>query len=67
MDSNITIILTDVSIKVKIVLELRDSIEIVQSSEYARFLALLMPAFTYILSNVAPIFVSVAPAQVRAF
>ena len=39
----------DNTVKVAIVTELRDSIEIVQSVEYPRFLALLMPSFTHIL------------------
>ncbi|KAJ3100237.1 hypothetical protein HDU97_002421, partial [Phlyctochytrium planicorne] len=53
----------DIEIKVKIVSELRDSIEIVQSLEYPRVLALLMPAFHQLLQEVSPVFVSNSPQQ----
>ncbi|KAI8925789.1 hypothetical protein BC831DRAFT_256646 [Entophlyctis helioformis] len=44
----------DNKVKVAIVTELRDSIEIVQSVEYPRFLAFLLPVFISILSSVEP-------------
>jgi len=57
--------ITDVKLKVKIASELRDSVEIFQSVEYARFLSILMPVFTDILMNGQPVFASNAPEQVR--
>lgn len=51
-------------LKVKIASELRDSVEIFQSVEYARFLSILMPVFTDILMNGQPVFASNAPEQV---
>ena len=54
----------DVKLKVKIASELRDSVEIFQSVEYARFLSILMPVFTDILMNGQPVFASNAPEQV---
>ncbi|KAF9958937.1 hypothetical protein BGZ72_010618 [Mortierella alpina] len=53
----------DVKLKVKIASELRDSVEIFQSVEYARFLSILMPVFTDILMNGQPVFASNAPEQ----
>ncbi|KAF9581361.1 hypothetical protein BGW38_001654, partial [Lunasporangiospora selenospora] len=53
----------DVKLKVKIASELRDSVEIFQSVEYARFLSILMPVFTDILQNGLPVFASNAPEQ----
>lgn len=54
----------DVKLKVKIASELRDSVEIFQSVEYARFLSILMPVFSDILMNGQPVFASNAPEQV---
>lgn len=56
--------IADVKLKVKIASELRDSVEIFQSVEYARFLSILMPVFTDILMNGQPVFASNAPEQV---
>ncbi|KAG0235555.1 hypothetical protein B0O80DRAFT_498171 [Mortierella sp. GBAus27b] len=53
----------ELSLKVKIATELRDSVEIFQSVEYARFLSILMPVFTDILMNGQPVFVSHALEQ----
>ncbi|KAI8605964.1 hypothetical protein EDD21DRAFT_315697 [Dissophora ornata] len=53
----------DVKLKFKIASELRDSVEIFQSVEYARFLSILMPVFTDILMNGQPVFASNAPEQ----
>ncbi|KAF9357807.1 hypothetical protein BGX26_003026, partial [Mortierella sp. AD094] len=53
----------DVKLKVKIASELRDSVEIFQSVEYARFLSILMPVFSDILMNGQPVFASNAPEQ----
>nr|KAJ3422805.1 hypothetical protein HK105_006243 [Polyrhizophydium stewartii] len=46
----------DNRVKVAIVTELRDSIEIVQSVEYPRFLAHILPVFLQLLERVPPAF-----------
>ncbi|KAH6600577.1 hypothetical protein BASA50_002141 [Batrachochytrium salamandrivorans] len=47
-----------INVKVAIVTELRDSIEIVQSVEYPRFLAHILPVFIQILDSSPPSFFS---------
>ncbi|KAJ3410576.1 hypothetical protein HDV05_003644 [Chytridiales sp. JEL 0842] len=50
-------------IKVRIVSELRDQIEIVNTPEYPRFLEKIVPAFSYVLSNTPAAFASNSPAH----
>ncbi|KAI8052219.1 hypothetical protein BDF22DRAFT_743794 [Syncephalis plumigaleata] len=53
----------DIKLKVTIATELRDKVEIFQSVEYKRFLALLLPVFTSILRDGQPAFSSNASEQ----
>ncbi len=54
----------DTSVKLGIVNELRESIEIVQSPEYPRYLATLLPVFIQLLSTINPVFNSDAEEHV---
>lgn len=47
--------------------ELRDQVEVFQTSEYPKFLSTLLSLFLDILQNEPPVFISTAPEQVRFF
>lgn len=51
--------------KVQHALELRDSIEVFQATDYVRFLHKMMPVFLKVLGEGQPIFVSTVPEQVH--
>ena len=51
--------------KVQHALELRDSIEVFQATDYVRFLHKMMPVFLKVLGEGQPIFVSTIPEQVN--
>jgi transformation/transcription domain-associated protein len=51
--------------KVQHALELRDSIEVFQATDYVRFLHKMMPVFLKVLGEGQPIFVSTIPEQVE--
>jgi transformation/transcription domain-associated protein len=44
------------SVKLAVVTELKDAIEIVQSQDYAKYLAFIIPAFRAVLSLAEPVF-----------
>lgn len=44
----------DFKVKLAIVTELRDSIEVVHSAEYMKFLSFILPAFLNILRTIQP-------------
>lgn len=54
----------DPKYKVQQASELRDSIEVFQSTDYQRFLSRLIPVFLKILGEGQPIFISTHPEQV---
>lgn len=55
-----------IGLKVTIANELRDQVEVFQTSEYPKFLSTLLPLFLDILQNEQPVFISNAPEQVNA-
>ncbi|CEG63044.1 Putative Transformation/transcription domain-associated protein [Rhizopus microsporus] len=52
-----------IGLKVTIANELRDQVEVFQTSEYPKFLSTLLPLFLDILQNEQPVFISNAPEQ----
>lgn len=54
-----------IGLKVTIANELRDQVEVFQTSEYPKFLSTLLPLFLDILQNEQPVFISNAPEQVN--
>ena len=59
------ILFQDYKLKYQIATELRDSVEIYQSADYARFLQVLMPVFYKILNEGQPVFNNNDPQQVK--
>lgn len=57
----------DIEVKLAIMTELRESIEIVQSTDYARYLSSLLPVFIALLTNTPPVFSSDAQEQVKLY
>ncbi|KAI8618395.1 hypothetical protein BC830DRAFT_946632 [Chytriomyces sp. MP71] len=53
----------DPAIKFKIASEIKDSIEIVHSLEYPRFLTFFIPAFSYVLRELEPSFANSSPVH----
>jgi hypothetical protein len=56
---------TAIGLKVTIANELRDQVEVFQTSEYPKFLSTLLSLFLDILQNEPPVFISNAPEQVN--
>lgn len=54
-----------IHLKVTIANDLRDQVEVFQTTEYPNFLSTLIPVFLDILHNVQPVFISNAPEQVK--
>ncbi|KAI9276344.1 FAT domain-containing protein [Sporodiniella umbellata] len=52
-----------IGLKVTIANELRDQVEVFQTSEYPKFLSTLLSLFLDILQNEPPVFISTAPEQ----